>query len=231
MAVKNAWTVVTKNRPLRSSIRAIFAILAFGFSLSVNAIVITFEPDDFHVGDALENSYVTTGLIDGPFKDHVWNKAIVAQDGRDNHPDYKAPTGTLIFGAFSFAHGGDPSASSGGLGIKFHQDVLNITFLANSIYPPGDLSAVWMAFDIDGNRIASGYAGGDRPASETFSIDIGAKGVRSIILGGDYDTSAICFDRLTFEVEEIHVPEPAGLLLLALGLLALMFPLKSRAVG
>lgn len=231
MATINAWIVIAGG--LTSKIfRAVFvAALMVAVSNTANAVPITLEPDDYGVGVALENEFVTTGWVDGPLKDHRWNKALFARDGREYDPNYTAPTGALIFGAFPFIYSdGNPGPSFGGLGIKFHQDVLRITLLANSIYPPGDLSAVWMAFDIDGKQVASGYAGGDRPASETFAIEIEGKGVRSLILGGDYATSAICFDHLTFELDTASLSEPGSMILLIMGLMGLTLRLKLKSV-
>ena len=230
MAIKNAWNVVTKGFSTQRVVGFFVTTLMFSLSVAANAVIITLEPDDYGVGVPLENTYVTTALVDGPLKNHSWNKALVASDGREHDPDYKAPTGDLIFGAFPFIYNGDPAADFGGLGIKFHQDVLRITLLANSIYPPGDLSAAWIAFDIDGKEVASGYAGGDRPASETFEIEIQGKGVRSLILGGDFATSAICFDRLTFELDEVILSEPESIILLLIGFVVLTIRLRSRVL-
>jgi len=228
MAKKNVWVVVTKNFLLKGRAAFLFAAFTSAISLTANASVITLEPDDYGVGVALENEYVTTALVEGPLKNHVWNNPVVARDGREQDLDYKAPTGDLIFGAFSFVYSGDPEVNLGGLGIKFHQDVLNIKLLANSIYPPSDLMAVWIAFDIDGKEIASGYAGGDRPANETFEIEIQERGVRSLVLGGDFATSAICFDHLTFELDETTLSEPEPVILLVIGFMMLTLRLKLR---
>jgi hypothetical protein len=228
MAIKNVWVVVTKYFLLKGRAAFLFAAFTSAISLTANASVITLEPDDYGVGVALENEYVTTALVDGPLKNHAWNNTLVARDGRDHDLNYEAPTGNLIFGAFSFIYNGDPEVDLGGLGIKFHQDVSNIKLLANSIYPPGDLAAVWMAFDIDGNKIASGYAGGDRPANETFEIEIQGQGVRSLVLGGDFATSAICFDHLTFELKDVVVSESGSIVLFFMGLMILALRLKQR---
>lgn len=230
MATNSAWIVIARGFTLKIFSAVFVAALMVAASNTANAIHITLEPDDYGVGVALENEFVTTGWVDGPLKNHVWNNALFARDGREYDPDYTAPTGNLIFGAFPFIYSEDSaSASFGGLGIKFHQDVLRITLLANSIYPPGDLSAVWAAFDIDGKQIATGYAGGDRPANETFKIEIEGKGVRSVILGGDYATSAICFDHLTFELDATSLSDPGSIILFVIGLMILTMRLKLRA--
>lgn len=229
MATKKAWIVITKYLSLRRCAAFLFAAFISAISVTANAIIITLEPDDYGVGVALENAYVTTALVEGPLKNHSWNSALIARDGRENDPDYKAPTGDLIFGAFSFVYNGDPEVTLGGLGIKFHQDVLNIKLLANSIYPPGDLMAAWLAFDIDGKQVAFGYAGGDRPPNETFEIEIQGRGVRTLVLGGDFATSAICFDRLTFELDESVASESESMVLLFMGLMILALRLKQRA--
>lgn len=226
MAIKDAWIVITRGFNLNFAVAV--SALMIAVSGTANAAFITLDPDDYGIGVPLENEFVTTAWVDGPLKNHAWNSALLARDGREYDPDYIAPTGNLIFGAFPFVFiEGDPAASFGGLGIKFHQDVSRITLLANSIYPPGDLSAVWMAFDIDGKQIATGYAGGDRPASETFKIEIEGKGVRSLILGGDYATSAICFDHLTFELDTASLSEPGSMVLFMMGLMVFALRLKS----
>lgn len=230
MATKNARILIAGTSAWKFVSAIFLATLMVAISNSANAIHITLEPDDYGIGVALENEFVTTGWVDGPLKNHSWNNALFARDGREYDSNYIAPTGTLIFGAFPFIYSDDSAASFGGLGIKFHQDVLRIRLLANSIYPPGDLSAVWMAFDIDGKQIATGYAGGDRPASETFEIEIQGKGVRSLVLGGDYATSAICFDHLTFELDTTSLSDPGSMILLIIGLLVLTLRSKLKVV-
>lgn len=194
-------------------------------STAANAIVVTLEPDDYGLGVPLANSYVTTAFLDGSLEGDPWGNALTASDRRVHDPDYKAPTGDLIFGVFPFIVPTPGHHSFFGLGIKFHQDVFRVTLLANSLYTPSDLSAVWIAFDNEGNQIAFGGAGGDRPFYETFEINIQAKGIRSLIIGGDHSTSAICFDQLTFEFDELpdaSVPAPSPLILLAIGLATLL---------
>lgn len=228
MTIKDAWIVVAECLSPKSCIAFLFSALISTISVTTNAAIITLEPDDYGVGVALENEYVVTAVVEGPIKNHSWGAALVARDWREYDPTYKAPTGNLIFGAFPFVYGGDPEVNVSGLGIKFHQDVFNVKLLANSIYPPGDLMAVWMAFDIDGKQIASGYAGGDRPTNETFEIEIQGTGIRSLVLGGDYNTSAICFDHLTFELDETVVSESGSVVLLFMGLMILALRLKQR---
>jgi hypothetical protein len=229
MATKTSRTVSASGFFQKIFVVTFFVTFMLAISSAVNAIQITLEPDDYGVGAPLENEYATTAWVDGPLKNQKWSSALLARDGREYDPGYSAPTGTLIFGAFPFIYDEhSPAASFGGLGIRFHQDVKRITLLANSIYPPGDLSAVWAAFDIDGNQIASGYAGGDRPATETFAIEIHSKGVRSLILGGDYATSAICFDHLTFEVDAAFLSEPGTMIIFIIGLAMLILRPKRK---
>lgn len=230
MATKTLRTLTARGFSRKISSLLFFVAFLFTTSNPVNAIQVTLEPDDYGIGAALENEFVTTAWVDGPLKNQKWNNALLAKDGREHDPDYRAPTGNLIFGAFPFIYDGSSSAALfGGLGIRFHQDVEKISLLANSIYPPGDLSAVWAAFDIDGNQIASGYAGGDRPARETFTIEIHGKGIRSLILGGDNATSAICFDRLTFEVNSASLPEPGAMMIFIIGLALVSLRPKLKA--
>lgn len=220
MANQYLWSVFADHSALKSGIRFFFSVLILAVTPIANAIVITLEPDDFGVGTALENAYVRAVYLDDPANGQSWDNALTAKDRRDHDPEYVAPTGNLIFGAFPFMVYDSTSESNyGGLGFKFHQDVFRVTLLANSLYPPGDLAAVWKAFDIDGNQIAFGSAGGDRPPSQTFEIDIQAKGIRSLIMGGDASTAAICFDNLTFEFDESPtvIPEPNLIVLFLMG--------------
>lgn len=219
----------------KSIVSALLLALAPGIA---NAIIVTLEPDDYGLGVPLANDYVTTAYLDGSLHGDPWSNVLTADDRSAYDPDYKAPTGTLTFGAFPFIA---PFGEFGytGFGIRFYQEVTRVTLLANSIYPPGDLAAVWAAFDNDGNEVAFGSAGGDRPASETFEIDIQVKGIRSLVLGGDTGISAIYFDHLTFEFDEMpggSVVEPNIFLLLVTGLLLIalrhkLFVQPERARG
>lgn len=215
---------------LKLSILALILVL---FSSTANAILVTLDPDDYGLGVPLINPYVTTAYLDGSLEGDPWSSPLTAQDRREHGPDYQAPTGDLIFGAFPFIFP-IPDYNYGffGLGIKFNQDVFRVRLLANSLYTPGDLAAVWMAFDGDGNQLAFGTAGGDRPHYETFEIEIELRGIRSLILGGDAGTSAICFDYLTFEFDDLpdtSIPAPNPLALLLTGLAMIILRIKIRA--
>lgn len=234
MANQYLWIVFTNISSLRSVIRLFFSALMLAVTPIANAVVITLEPDDFGVGASLENAYVRTAYVDNSAVGQPWENALTAVDRRGHDPEYAAPTGNLIFGAFAFLvydNFPGPGLSYGGLGFKFNQDVSRVTLLANSLYTPGDLAAVWAAFDIDGNRITSGHAGGDRPASETFEIDIRATGIRSLIIGGDVGTAAICFDNLIFEFDEAStvISEPNLIVLFLMGFIIIMVRAQSAA--
>ncbi len=212
------WTLFINFSALKGSLRLFFSVFMLAVTPFANAIVITLEPDDVGVGGELKNAHVQVAYVDDTVNGQSWDNVLTVRDGSD--PDYVAPTGNLIFGAFPFmVYDKDPKRTYGGLGFKFHQDVFRVSLLANSIYPPGDLAAVWKAFDIDGNEIANGYAGGDRPASETFEINVHAKGIRTLIMGGDVSTAAICFDNLVFEFDEnpSAVSEPNLMMLILMG--------------
>ena len=112
--------------------------------------------------------------------------------------------------------------------MTFNQAVSNVSLLANNEYPPG-LSAIWAAFDYDGNIIGLSGAGQNVPLGETFEINIDLNGIWGVIVGGDASTAAINFDHLTFEVDDlVSVPAPAPFLLLLLGLLGLLIRRKAH---
>lgn len=192
-----------------------------------NAILITVEPDDYAAGAELTNvsPYVTLNVVYPDFPGSYVGPIFADNDGALGDPNYVAPTGNLTFGNHAFFVFGE-APDYGGFKMTFNQAVSNVSLLANNEYPPG-LSAIWAAFDYEGNIIGQGGAGQGVPLGETFEINIDLNDIWGVIVGGDASTAAINFDHLTFEVDDlVSVPAPAPLLLLLIGLLGILIRRK-----
>ena len=133
-----------------------------------NAILITIEPDDYAAGTNLTNisPYVTLNVVSPGFPGSDVGSIFADDNGALGDPDYVAPTGNLTFGNHAFFVFGE-GPDYGGFKMTFNQAVSNVSLLANNEYPPG-LSAIWAAFDYDGNIIGLSGAGQNVPLGETF---------------------------------------------------------------
>lgn len=194
-----------------------------------SAALITIEPDDYAPGTNLTNisPYVTLNVVTPTFPGSYIGDIYADDDGALGDPSYVAPTGELTFGNHAFFVFGE-APDYGGFSMTFHQAVSNVSLLANNEYPPG-LVALWAAFDYEGNIIGMGSAGNDASLGEIFEVSINMTNVWKVIVGGDASTSAINFDHLTFEIDDlVSVPGPAPLLLLLTGLMGLVVRKKLR---
>lgn len=209
-------------------INLVVSLMLVALAPVAGAALITVEPDDYAPGTDLTDisPYVTLNSVFPTYPGTAVERIYADDDGALGSPDYVAPTGNLTFGNHGYFVYGEPP-NIGGFSMTFHQAVSNVSLLANNEYPPG-LSALWAAFDYEGNIIGAGSAGVGVPRGETFEINIGLADVWKVIVGGDDSMAAINFDHLTFEVDDlVSVPVPAPLLLLITGLLGLVLR-KSR---
>lgn len=197
-----------------------------------NALVITLEPDDYGMDAPLQNEYVTVGSSDGSPYNLPPIIPIRAKNYSSWDADYKAPTGELTFGNFSFFPATERSDWSG-LVLSFNQAVSRVTMLANSGYRDRWFnSAGWVALDQNGEEIGSGSAGVPEGQGHlTFEIDIQLENIWKVIMGGAESIPYIYFDHLTFEVPAVSVPEPNPLFMLLVGIACLVLCRRMHKVS
>ncbi|MDK8464273.1 PEP-CTERM sorting domain-containing protein [Marinobacter sp. SS13-12] len=190
------------------------------------ASIITIEPDDFAEGTDLSSvsSYVSLQSLVANYREPG---PIYATRSR---PEYRAPTGELVFGNFGAGIGILDECETDfecaiGFGMTFHQPVRWVSLLyQNWGYPfmgGYGLPNIWYAFDVNGDRIEWGVSStmGDT-LGQVFSLNLAIPGMKSLVVGGGATINAMEYDRLSFAV---GVPEPAPLALLAVGLGAVIF--------
>lgn len=204
------------------------SVLLLTASTFSHAFIVTIEPDDYAVGADLSNvsPYVTLSSRSYTYRTgDATDKPIKATAAS---PGHVSPTGDLSFGYHGFYVWPDEVGAPmyGGLALTFHQEVSQVTLLANDSKWPG-LSVDWVAYDRDGNRIGFGKSnsGGYGGPGETFLVDIRMDNLWAVVLGAHDAMNIISFDHLSFNV----VPEPSTWMLLAPGLLALVLRRKSPA--
>lgn len=189
---------------------------------AAGATIIEIEPDDYAEGTDLSNvsPYVTLARTDGKLGSTP--EPIYATSPAGQLP---SPTGDLSFGL----HGAGPVdcvdrvECYAGFSMTFHQPIEWASLYSlNRGYTPG-LASIWMAFDAQGDRMAVGTASEDslNNFGETTLFTVGIPGMRTLLVGGDFVTNALEYDRLQFRLTP--VPEPGLLPLFGLSLVGLYF--------
>jgi hypothetical protein len=207
---------IIKSVRLFPAVLSVVVPLSF-IALPAQAMTVTIEPDDYAAGTDLSNisPYVTlqkmsrSGSVltyDGPVLSTLVSSGPAA------------PTGDRTFGSYA-----DGYTMGTALGLFFHEEVTNLSLLANNTYPFG-VSTYWAAFDSLGVKLAEGYAGSGVTPGDNFAVNINVANMASVIIGASDGSNSSRLDALSFDIadREVAVPEPSGLMLLAAGALGML---------
>lgn len=220
------------NQKSKSKVAALcLGVAVFAASSAANGYAIIIEPDHYAEGTNLSTiaPYVTLQNLDG----FGGGGSVSA-----TKPvfDFASPTGELGFGSYGAGwvqcEGHFDCAT--GFAMTFHQPVDWVSLKAiNGIYgylaeedggSGSGLSAAWLAFDVNGDYLASGGDSGVPGDNRgiVFEMHWAIPGMTSLVVGGDTSISAFEFDDLRFKLTQTTVPEPGTLGLFGMGLAVLV---------
>jgi len=221
----------TNHNP-RSKVAALcLGVAVFASSSAASGYAIIIEPDHYAEGTNLSTiaPYVTLQSLDGTYGN--W-PVYTTKPGRD----FAAPTGDLSFGNYPAGWTGCVGHfnCAQGFGMTFHQPVdwVSLKAVNNEYGYPADeesndvgsgLSAIWFAFDVNGDYLAygseSGVEGDNRGV--VFEMYWAIPGMTSLVVGGYDSIGAFQFDDLRFKLTQTTVPEPGTMGLFGMGLVVL----------